>query len=58
MGDIEDLDTREVTDMIGVHPNNVKVRLHRAHHALRTLVLNHLAAAERVGRNLQPQFSR
>jgi RNA polymerase sigma-70 factor, ECF subfamily len=58
MRDIEDLDTQKVADMLGAHPNNVKVRLHRAHQALRTLILNELAAASCVGRNLEPQLSR
>ena len=58
MRDIQDLDTREVADMLGAHPNNIKVRLHRAHQALRTLVLDELAAANHVCRNLQPELSR
>jgi RNA polymerase sigma-70 factor, ECF subfamily len=58
MRDIQDLDTQEVADMLGAHPNNVKVRLHRAHQALRTLVLDELAAADHAGRGLQPQLSR
>ena len=36
--DIEDLDTAEVASMLGVTPNAVKVRLHRARQALITLL--------------------
>ena len=36
--DIEDLDTIETARRFGISPNSVKVRLHRAHQALRTLV--------------------
>jgi RNA polymerase sigma-70 factor, ECF subfamily len=36
--DIEDLDTDETAAMLGVSPNAVKVRLHRARQALRTLI--------------------
>lgn len=32
--DIEQLDTRETADLLGITPNAVKVRLHRAHVAL------------------------
>jgi RNA polymerase sigma-70 factor (ECF subfamily) len=38
MRDIEDLDTEEVADLLGVTPNAVKIRLHRARQALRALV--------------------
>jgi len=38
MRDIEDLDTDEVAEMLCVTPNAVKVRLHRARQALRTLL--------------------
>jgi RNA polymerase sigma-70 factor, ECF subfamily len=58
MRDIEDLDTQEVADMLGAHPNNVKVRLHRAHQALRTLVINELAVGDRALRSPQLQLSR
>jgi RNA polymerase sigma-70 factor (ECF subfamily) len=37
--DIEGLSTKEVADLLGVTENVVKVRLHRAHARLRTLVL-------------------
>ena len=36
--DIEDLDTEETAAMLGITPNAVKVRLHRARQALRTLL--------------------
>ena len=36
--DIEELDTQEVADLLGVTTNTVKVRLHRGRQALRTLV--------------------
>jgi RNA polymerase sigma-70 factor (ECF subfamily) len=36
--DIEDLDTVEVAELLGITPNAVKIRLHRARQALRTLL--------------------
>jgi RNA polymerase sigma-70 factor (ECF subfamily) len=36
--DIEELDTVEVADMLRITPNATKVRLHRAHQALKTLI--------------------
>jgi RNA polymerase sigma-70 factor (ECF subfamily) len=36
--DIEELDTSEVASMLGVTPNAVKIRLHRARQSLRTLL--------------------
>jgi len=36
--DIEELDTRETAAILGIEPNAVKVRLHRARQALRTLL--------------------
>ncbi|MBY0274035.1 sigma-70 family RNA polymerase sigma factor [Candidatus Binatia bacterium] len=36
--DIEDRDTGEVAETLGVSPNAVKIRLHRARQALRTLL--------------------
>lgn len=36
--DIEDRDTAETADLLGTTPNAVKVRLHRARQALRTLL--------------------
>jgi RNA polymerase sigma-70 factor (ECF subfamily) len=38
MRDIEDLDTDEVAEMLGITANAVKIRLHRARQALRTLL--------------------
>jgi RNA polymerase sigma-70 factor, ECF subfamily len=39
--DIEELDTREAAEALGVTPNAVKIRLHRARQALRTLLDPH-----------------
>src|SRR5262249_28714174 len=36
--DIEELDTRETAELLGIEPNAVKVRLHRARQALRSLL--------------------
>jgi len=36
--DIEELDTQESADLLGTTPNTVKIRLHRARQALRTLL--------------------
>jgi RNA polymerase sigma-70 factor, ECF subfamily len=36
--DIEELDTEETASLLGVTPNSVKIRLHRARQALRTLL--------------------
>jgi len=41
--DIEDLDTDEAAEILGVTPNAVKIRLHRARQALRTLIAEELA---------------
>jgi RNA polymerase sigma-70 factor (ECF subfamily) len=38
MRDIEDLDNGEVAELLGITPNAVKIRLHRARQALRTLL--------------------
>jgi RNA polymerase sigma-70 factor, ECF subfamily len=45
MRDIEELENQEVAEMLGAHPNTVKVRLHRAHQALRAVVLEELRAS-------------
>ena len=42
--DVEDLDTAEVAALLGVSDGVVKIRLHRARQALRTLVAQELAA--------------
>lgn len=39
--DIEELDTEEAAQVIGISPNAVKIRLHRARQALRTLLDPH-----------------
>ncbi len=39
--DIEELDTAEAAGVLGVSEGVVKVRLHRAHHALRRLLAEH-----------------
>ncbi len=38
MRDIEELDTDEAAELLGITPNAVKIRLHRARQALRTLI--------------------
>jgi RNA polymerase sigma-70 factor (ECF subfamily) len=40
--DIEGLDTKEAADLLEVSPNAVKIRLHRARLALRTLLDPHM----------------
>ena len=40
--DIEELDTGEVAEMLGISANAVKIRLHRARQALRELLDPHL----------------
>ena len=39
--DIEELDTEEAAQLLGISPNAVKIRLHRARQALRTLLDPH-----------------
>jgi RNA polymerase sigma-70 factor (ECF subfamily) len=46
MRDIEDLSTMEVAAMLGVTPNAVKIRLHRARQALTTLLREQFQQAE------------
>ena len=36
--DIDEMDTPEVAQLLGITPNAVKIRLHRARQALRTLL--------------------
>lgn len=43
--DIEELSTEETAKLLGVTPNAVKVRLHRARQALRTLLDPHMRTA-------------
>jgi RNA polymerase sigma-70 factor (ECF subfamily) len=44
--DIEELDTSEVAAALGITPNAVKVRLHRARQALRTLIEREIVEPE------------
>lgn len=44
--DIEELDTEETARMLGVSGNAVKIRLHRARQALRTLLAPHFRSAQ------------
>jgi RNA polymerase sigma-70 factor (ECF subfamily) len=53
--DIEDLDTEEVAEMLGVTANAVKIRLHRARQALRTLLESELRAADSHGGRVPAQ---
>jgi RNA polymerase sigma-70 factor, ECF subfamily len=46
--DIEDLNTEEVADVLGITPNAVKIRLHRARQALRTLLERELVGTSRL----------
>jgi RNA polymerase sigma-70 factor (ECF subfamily) len=48
--DIEELDTQEAADALGVTLNTVKIRLHRARQALRTLLERELAPGVASGR--------
>lgn len=45
--DVEELDTEEVAQVLGVTANAVKVRLHRARQALRSLIENDVGVAKR-----------
>lgn len=44
--DIEELDTEETARMLGISGNAVKIRLHRARQALRTLLAPHFRRAQ------------
>ena len=46
--DIEDLNTEEVADALGITPNAVKIRLHRARQALRTLLEREVVGTSRA----------
>jgi RNA polymerase sigma-70 factor (ECF subfamily) len=46
MRDIEDLDTDSAAQLLGITPNAVKIRLHRARQALRTLIEQALVRGE------------
>jgi RNA polymerase sigma-70 factor, ECF subfamily len=47
MRDVEDVSTPEVAQMLGVTPNAVKIRLHRARQALATLLRRRMADERR-----------
>jgi RNA polymerase sigma-70 factor (ECF subfamily) len=47
--DIEELDTEEAASVLGVTANAVKIRLHRARQALRTLLERELVGVARPG---------
>ncbi len=55
--DIEELDTEEAAAVLGVTPNAVKTRLHRARQALRTLLHRELATDARA-EGARPDTSR
>jgi RNA polymerase sigma-70 factor (ECF subfamily) len=44
--DIEELDTEEAARVLGISGNAVKIRLHRARQALRTLLAPHFRSAQ------------
>jgi len=44
--DIEELDTEETANLLGITPNAVKIRLHRARQALRTLLERELTGQD------------
>lgn len=46
--DIEELDTAEVAEVLGITPQAVKTRLHRARQALRTLLDPHMRSESRT----------
>jgi RNA polymerase sigma-70 factor, ECF subfamily len=48
MRDVEDVSTPEVAQMLGVTPNAVKIRLHRARQALATLLRRRVADERRA----------
>jgi len=49
MRDIEDISNAEVASMLGVTPNAVKIRLHRARQALTTLLRQHFKSSGALG---------
>ena len=53
MRDIEDLDTDEVAESLGISANAVKIRLHRARQALRTLIEAELRPASAPARAVE-----
>jgi RNA polymerase sigma-70 factor (ECF subfamily) len=52
--DLQELDTATVAEMLAITPANVKVRLHRARQALKTLLERLLGSPERAARRDQP----
>jgi DNA-directed RNA polymerase specialized sigma24 family protein len=46
MRDIEERSTHEVADLLGITPNAVKIRTHRARRALRTILQGVYASAD------------
>jgi RNA polymerase sigma-70 factor (ECF subfamily) len=50
--DIEELDTEETASLLGLTPNAVKIRLHRARQALRTLLQAELQSETRANGDL------
>jgi RNA polymerase sigma-70 factor, ECF subfamily len=52
MRDIEDLDMDEMAEMLGITANAVKIRVHRARQALRTLVLEALGEGAETDRSV------
>src|SRR5262249_21109036 len=46
--DIDDLNTEEVADALGITPNAVKIRLHRARQVLRTLLEREVVGTSRL----------
>jgi RNA polymerase sigma-70 factor, ECF subfamily len=55
--DIDDLDTEEVAEQLGITPNATKIRLHRARQALRTLLDAEFRASEPAGDDLPRRAS-
>jgi len=45
--DLEELDTQDTADVLGITPGAVKTRLHRARQALRTLLEQHMVVGEK-----------
>lgn len=48
--DIEELDTKETADLLGITENAVKIRLHRARQALRTLLVPYFGPDDLEGK--------
>jgi RNA polymerase sigma-70 factor (ECF subfamily) len=56
--DMDELSTEEVAAMLGVTPNAVKIRLHRARLALGTLIRQHLASPRQASGRVSSAESR